>query len=48
VVVRFHPRDTWLVSRENVELDHERILVLGHQGGRGKTSGLELGQVDSH
>ena len=27
------------------ELDHERILVLGHQGGRGKTSGLELGQI---
>jgi ketosteroid isomerase-like protein len=27
------------------ELDHERILVLGHQGGRGKTSGLELAQI---
>jgi ketosteroid isomerase-like protein len=27
------------------ELDHEQVLVLGHQGGRGKTSGLELGQI---
>jgi ketosteroid isomerase-like protein len=27
------------------ELDHERILVLGHQGGRGRTSGLELAQI---
>jgi ketosteroid isomerase-like protein len=30
------------------ELDHERILVLGHQGGRGKTSGLELGQIGTN
>jgi ketosteroid isomerase-like protein len=27
------------------ELDHERILALGRQSGRGKTSGLELGQM---
>jgi ketosteroid isomerase-like protein len=27
------------------ELDDERILVLTRYGGRGKTSGLELGQV---
>jgi ketosteroid isomerase-like protein len=27
------------------ELDHERILVLAHMSGRGKTSGLELGQL---
>ena len=27
------------------ELDHERILVLVHHGGRGKTSGLELEQL---
>ena len=27
------------------ELDEERVLVLGHFAGRGKTSGLEIGQV---
>ena len=27
------------------ELDNERVLVLGHYGGRGKTSGLDLGQT---
>jgi ketosteroid isomerase-like protein len=27
------------------ELDDERVLMLGHIRGRGKTSGLELGQV---
>ena len=27
------------------ELDDARVLVFGHQGGRGKTSGLELGQI---
>jgi ketosteroid isomerase-like protein len=27
------------------ELDGERVLVLVHQGGRGKTSGLEIGRV---
>jgi ketosteroid isomerase-like protein len=29
------------------ELDDERILVLVHQGGRGKTSGLEVAQMQS-
>ncbi len=27
------------------ELDHRRVLVLNHWGGRGKTSGLEVGQI---
>ena len=27
------------------ELDDERVLVLVHRSGRGKTSGLELGQM---
>jgi ketosteroid isomerase-like protein len=27
------------------ELDDERVLVLTHAGGRGKTSGLEVGQM---
>jgi ketosteroid isomerase-like protein len=30
------------------ELDHERVLVLFHYGGRGQTSGLELGQLRTH
>jgi len=29
------------------ELDGERILVLTHRSGRGKTSGLELGQMQA-
>jgi ketosteroid isomerase-like protein len=29
------------------ELDGERVLVLGHASGRGKTSGLELGQMQT-
>jgi ketosteroid isomerase-like protein len=29
------------------ELDDERILVLSHRSGRGKTSGLDLGQMQS-
>ena len=29
------------------ELDGERVLVLVHNSGRGKTSGLELGQMQS-
>ena len=32
-------------AEEYRELDDERVLVLVHQGGRGKTSGLELGQM---
>jgi hypothetical protein len=27
------------------ELDDERVLVLAHSSGRGKTSGLEIGQT---
>jgi ketosteroid isomerase-like protein len=30
------------------ELDRERVLVLCHGVGRGKTSGLELGQMRTH
>jgi len=29
------------------EIDDERVLVLTHLSGRGKTSGLELGQVET-
>jgi hypothetical protein len=29
------------------ELDEERVLVLVHQHGRGKTSGLEIGQMSA-
>jgi ketosteroid isomerase-like protein len=34
-----------LKTDEIRELDDERVLVLHHRGGRGKTSGLELGQL---
>jgi ketosteroid isomerase-like protein len=34
-----------LEGDEYRELDHERVLVLCHQGGRGKTSGLELEKI---
>jgi ketosteroid isomerase-like protein len=45
----------WLSTWEEVrfeatefrELDDQRVLVLGHYFGRGKTSGLELGQLRS-
>ena len=33
---------------EYIELDHERVLVLQHLLGRGKTSGVDLEQVPSH
>jgi ketosteroid isomerase-like protein len=32
-------------AEEYLELDDERILVLAHVSGRGKASGLELGQL---
>jgi hypothetical protein len=45
----------WLSTWEDVrfeatecrELDDQRVLVLGHYFGRGKTSGLELGRLPS-
>jgi ketosteroid isomerase-like protein len=32
-------------AQDFCELDHERVLVLTHGRGRGKTSGVELGQL---
>jgi ketosteroid isomerase-like protein len=37
--------DFRVAAEEYRELDGERVLVLGHNTGRGKGSGLELGQV---
>jgi ketosteroid isomerase-like protein len=37
--------DLRIVVEEYRELDDERVLVLVHLTGRGKTSGLEIGQV---
>jgi ketosteroid isomerase-like protein len=36
--------DPRVEATEYRELDHERVLVLFHHGGRGKRSGLQLGQ----
>ena len=35
------------MADEYRELDRERVLVLCHGSGRGKTSGLELGQMQT-
>src|SRR6478672_3980907 len=34
-------------SEEYRELDAERVLVLGHLSGRGKTSGVEVGEMQT-
>ncbi len=33
------------VAEEYLEIDHERVLVLTHPSGRGKTSGIEIQQM---
>jgi ketosteroid isomerase-like protein len=38
-------KDFRIEAEEFRELDSERVLVLGHYTGRGKTSGLELGEM---
>ena len=41
--------DTWEDARieadDYIELDDERVLVLNHLSGRGRTSGLEVGEM---
>ena len=37
--------DFRFTSDEYRQLDDERVLVLGHYDGRGKTSGVEVGQI---
>lgn len=38
-------QDFRVEAEEYRELDRERVLVLAHFDGRGKTSGLEIGQI---
>jgi ketosteroid isomerase-like protein len=38
-------KDLRIEAEEYRELDGERVLVLIHSGGRGKTSGLEVGHI---
>jgi ketosteroid isomerase-like protein len=40
--------DYRLVADEYHELDGERVLVINHARGRGRTSGLEVGQITTH
>jgi ketosteroid isomerase-like protein len=41
--------EEWRVMAEEYrELDDERVLVLLHGSGRGKTSGVEIGQMQSN
>ena len=40
--------DVRFEAEEFRELDDERVLVLQHFSGRGKTSGLDLGRVQAH
>jgi ketosteroid isomerase-like protein len=39
--------DFRFTSEEYREIDAERVLVLGHYSGRGKTSGVEFGQTQT-
>ena len=40
--------DGWQLEVEEYrELDAERVLVIGHHSGRGKTSGVEVGQMQT-
>jgi ketosteroid isomerase-like protein len=39
--------DVRFMADEYRELDSERVLVLEHRSGRGKTSGVELGRLEA-
>jgi ketosteroid isomerase-like protein len=40
-------KDFGITAEEFRELDSERVLVLGHYTGRGKTSGLEVAEMQA-